>query len=113
VKIDFTRGASLIKALDDETRLKIVHILSCGELCACDILEYFDLTQPTLSHHLNILVAAGLVIPRPEGKWTYYSLHRDSFSFLEGFIKDISSESRTCLCKKLGRNRNCITSITK
>lgn len=102
--IDFARGTALFKALADETRTRIVHILSCGELCACDILDYFDLTQPTLSHHLNILVDAGLVIARPEGKWTYYSLNRDSFAFIENFITDVSHESDKCLCKKTGRN---------
>lgn len=102
--IDFARGTALIKAMADETRIRIVHILSCGELCACDILDYFDLTQPTLSHHLNILVDAGLVISRPEGKWNYYSLDRDSFSFIEKFIKDVSHESEACLCKKTRRS---------
>ena len=73
--LDFTRGAMFFKALADETRVRIIHILSCGELCACDILGYFDLTQPTLSHHLSILVGAGLVISRTEGKWTHYRLN--------------------------------------
>lgn len=102
--IDFARGTTLFKAVADETRTRIVHILSCGELCACDILDYFDLTQPTLSHHLNILVDSGLVTARTEGKWTYYSLDREMFAFLERFIKDISQKSENCLCKKTGRN---------
>jgi ArsR family transcriptional regulator, arsenate/arsenite/antimonite-responsive transcriptional repressor len=104
--IDFARGTSLIKALADETRVRIVHILSCGELCACDIQDYFNLTQPTLSHHLTLLVEAGLVIARPEGKWTYYSLSEAAFGFLETFITEISRESDTCLCKKEKRKCN-------
>ncbi len=98
--IDFARGTALFKAMADETRSRIVHILSCGELCACDILDYFDLTQPTLSHHLGILVEAGLLLARPEGKWTYYRLNGETFAFLERFIKDVSHESDKCLCKK-------------
>ena len=41
--------------------MKIVDILSCGEKCACDILEHFDFTQPTLSHHMKVLMDCGLV----------------------------------------------------
>ena len=41
--------------------MKIVDILSCGEKCACDILEHFDFTQPTLSHHMKVLMECGLV----------------------------------------------------
>ena len=104
--LDFTRGAMFFKALADETRVRIIHILSCGELCACDILGYFVLTQPTLSHHLSILVGAGLVISRTEGKWTHYRLNKDSFAYVEGFIKELSQESDHCLCKKT--RRSCI-----
>lgn len=104
MEIDFARGTVLFRAMADETRARIVHILSCGELCACDILDYFDISQPTLSHHLNILVESGLVIARPEGKWTHYSLNRETIAFLERYCKDVSRKSDTCLCKKTRRN---------
>lgn len=100
MEIDFTRETVLLKALADETRAKIAHILSCGELCACDILDYFEITQPTLSHHLGILVEAGLVTSRPDGKWTHYSLDADAFARVDRFIKNISRKTGTCLCKK-------------
>ncbi len=63
------------KALSDETRLKILEMLTMGELCACKILEKFNFTQPTLSYHMKLLSQAGLVTGRKEGKWTYYSLN--------------------------------------
>ena len=47
--------APVFKALGDTTRLKIIEMLSCGELCACDFLECFEITQPTLSYHMKIL----------------------------------------------------------
>ncbi len=50
-------------------------MLSCGELCACEILEKFSITQPTLSHHMKILCDCGLVNGRKEGKWMHYSLN--------------------------------------
>lgn len=98
--LDFSRGTRFFKALSDETRVKIVHILSCGELCACEILEYFDLSQPTLSHHLGILVEAGLVSARSEGKWTHYSLKREEFTYIEQFVNSFSHDNELCLCKK-------------
>lgn len=106
MEIDFSRGAGLFKALADDTRVRIIHILSCGELCACDIQPYFTLSQPTLSHHLTILADAGLVAARPAGKWIYYSLRKETFSFLEEFTRSISHESDTCLCRKTGGSCN-------
>ncbi len=104
MEIDFSHGTALLKALSDENRAKIVHILSCGELCACDILDYFDISQPTLSHHLGILVDAGLVTTRPDGKWTHYSLDKTAFDFVEQFVNIISHDSDTCMCKKTKRS---------
>ena len=90
---DHTERSLLFKALSDPNRIRIVDMLSCGELCACTILEAFSLTQPTLSHHMKILCRSGLVVPRREGKWTHYSLNREKFSELISFIDKISTES--------------------
>ena len=71
--------ALVCKALGDANRLKIVKILSDGEKCACKLLEAFEITQPTLSHHMKILSECGLVNVRKEGKWSYYSLSCEVF----------------------------------
>lgn len=70
--------AAVFKALSDPNRLMIVDMLSCGELCACKILEKFNITQPTLSHHMKTLCECGLVVARKEGKWSYYSLDNET-----------------------------------
>ena len=67
----------IFKALADSNRLQIVQMLSENELCACKILERFQITQPTLSHHMRILCECGLVKSRKEGKWMHYSLDRE------------------------------------
>ena len=54
--MDYELTATIFKALGDPKRVQIMDILSCGEQCACDILGYFDFTQPTLSHHMNVLM---------------------------------------------------------
>ena len=67
----------ICKALSDSNRLEIVRMLSDGEKCGCKILDQFDITQPTLSHHMKILVDCGLVNDRKEGKWHHYSLNKE------------------------------------
>ena len=90
---DHAEHSLLFKALSDPNRIMIVDMLSCGELCACTILEAFSLSQPTLSHHMKILCSSGLVVPRRDGKWTHYSLNREKFSELISFIDEISTDS--------------------
>ncbi|WP_223196868.1 ArsR/SmtB family transcription factor [Listeria monocytogenes] len=63
-----------MKAIAEPNRLQILDMISTGEKCACDILDDFNFTQPTLSHHMKVLIEAGIVTARKEGKWQYYSL---------------------------------------
>ena len=78
--------ALICKALSDSNRLEIVQMLSEGEKCGCKLLERFEITQPTLSHHMKILVEAGMVNDRKEGKWHYYSLNTQTFSSFKKYI---------------------------
>jgi ArsR family transcriptional regulator len=64
----------LFRALGDETRLRIVALLSHGELCVCHLEEALGLSQPKVSRHLATLRAAGVVEPRRDGTWVYYRL---------------------------------------
>lgn len=66
--------AKFFKALGDETRLRIVKLLSIREMCVCEVMVALGMTQPTTSHHLNILENAGLVASRKEGRWVFYRL---------------------------------------
>ena len=93
-------NAGLFKALADSNRLMIVDMLSCGELCACKILEKFNITQPTLSHHMKILCDSGLVTGRKEGKWTYYSLDEKAVEEFKAFLGDITSSKADCICNR-------------
>lgn len=64
--------ATTFKALADPTRVAIVNRLAAGECCVCDLTGAFDLSQPTISHHLRILRDAGLVEAERRGTWAYY-----------------------------------------
>ena len=66
--------ARVFKAMGDENRLTILTLLHTGERCACRLQEALNISQPTLSHHMRILLDAQLVNARKDGKWIYYSL---------------------------------------
>ncbi len=87
--------AQYMKALSDETRVKILEMISYKELCACKILEEFNITQPTLSYHMKILCESGLVNGRKDGIWTRYSIDEDNFENLQNFIDGITQNMKS------------------
>lgn len=99
MEMNYKEKALLFKALSDETRLKIIDILSCGELCACVILENFQITQPTLSYHMKILSSCNLVTGRKSGSWIHYTLNSDKMKELAVFCETVSLEKEDCICK--------------
>jgi ArsR family transcriptional regulator, arsenate/arsenite/antimonite-responsive transcriptional repressor len=77
---EVTATAAVFKALADPHRVRIVNLLAgAGEpVCVCDLTEPLGIAQPTVSHHLKKLVAAGLLEREQRGTWAYYSLNRDA-----------------------------------
>jgi ArsR family transcriptional regulator, arsenate/arsenite/antimonite-responsive transcriptional repressor len=71
--------AALFRALADPTRVQMLHLLKAATepLCVCDFTAAFDLGQPTVSHHLSKLKAAGLVCSSRRGVWSFYQLRED------------------------------------
>lgn len=90
----------VFKAISDETRLKIIDMLSCGEMCACDILGEFSISQSTLSYHMKILSKSGLVNAIRDGAWMRYTLNKDKTNAVLAFFTDIISEKEDCICRK-------------
>jgi ArsR family transcriptional regulator, arsenate/arsenite/antimonite-responsive transcriptional repressor len=79
--------AAQFKALADPTRLGIVNALaSSDEVCVCNLTAAFDLSQPTISHHLKILREAGLVESTRRGTWAYYRLVPEAVDALRGAL---------------------------
>ena len=95
----YRENAKLSKALASPIRLMIIDMLSCGELCACKILEKFKITQPTLSHHMRILCGCGLVKGRREGKWMYYSIDGRKAKDMVNFLCVITTGKKNCICR--------------
>lgn len=91
MKKDYKKNALVFKALADETRLNIVDMLSDGELCACKILEHFNITQPTLSYHMKILCESGIVNGKREGAWMRYTLNMEALSEISKVMQSLLS----------------------
>lgn len=84
----------LFKSLADETRLKIIALLSNGEMCACQLLENFNITQPTLSYHMKILCDSAVVNGRREGAWMYYSINSITLADISEFLAETTSQQK-------------------
>ncbi len=83
----------IFKAFADETRMRILHILTAGELCVCDIMSILNLPQSKVSRHLAYLRKCGLVKARKNGLWVYYLLKKPRNKIQES----IWSCVKTCL----------------
>lgn len=100
MKYSYVDYVSVFKAMSDETRLKIIDMLSCGEMCACDILEKFHISQSTLSYHMKILSESGLVNAVRDGSWMRYTLNNENIDMVLSFFINITSDKEDCICKK-------------
>lgn len=84
-----TRIAQLLKALADPVRLRLLSLVGAhadGEACVCDLNDAFDLSQPTISHHLKVLHEAGLLERSKRGVWVYYRVDRQALADLAALL---------------------------
>jgi len=89
--LDVRPLSQLFRALGDETRLRIVALLAHGELCVCHVEKALELSQPTVSRHLGVLRAAGVVDTRREGTWVYYSISEQSHAMVEAQLATLTT----------------------
>lgn len=103
--LDVEDEVKILKALGHPIRLRILDVLankaafgfedeSCcakSEVCVCKINGLFDVSLPTVSHHLRLLREAGLVTTRRDGVWIYYSLRREPLAGVAGMLSDLAS----------------------
>lgn len=91
--MNYEQSSLVLKAMAEPNRMKIIDLLSSGSLCACNVLEHFDFTQPTLSHHMKVLEKAGIVSVVKKGQWHHYQL-REGFAteFIQSMTHLLNSE---------------------
>ncbi len=81
--------APVFKALGDPVRLRLVSLIGArqgGEVCVCDLTSAFNLSQPTISHHLKVLREAGLIDSQRRGTWVYYRLVPAALERMAGLL---------------------------
>jgi ArsR family transcriptional regulator, arsenate/arsenite/antimonite-responsive transcriptional repressor len=83
------RLAAVAKALGDPIRLQLVDVLRkhAGEVCVCELVPLFDLSQPTVSHHLKVLRDAGLVASVRRGLWAYYYVIPEALAGFSAWLR--------------------------
>ena len=95
----YVKMATVFKALSDPKRVKIIDLLSCGEMCGCVLLKCFEITQPTLAHDMKVLTDAGIVVSRREGKRTLYSLNWEMLEKMGKVLKEMlrkDTDNKSC-----------------
>jgi len=82
------RMAEIAKAIADPVRLQLVDVLRkhAGKVCVCELVPLFDLSQPTVSHHLNVLRRAGVVDSERQGLWAYYYVLPEALEELSAWL---------------------------
>ncbi len=88
------RIAPLVKAIADPARLRLLSLVAShadGEACVCDLNDAFDLSQPTISHHLKLLHEAGLLDREKRGVWVYYRVNAAALSDLSALLGGVTA----------------------
>jgi ArsR family transcriptional regulator len=95
-----TDADRIFKALGDPARVRILEFLRspgagcctfAGQICACDVERVLNLSQATISHHMKLLIDAGLVAATKRGRWMHYTLKAEAFDRAAGWLKSFSS----------------------
>lgn len=89
---------AIFKALSDRNRLRVIlALLKYEELCACQLTELMQVTGATVSRHMGVLIASGLVNSRKDGRWVYYRLRREQAEFI-GLVQWIEGQLTSDPC---------------
>ena len=103
--MNFDATAEIFKALGDPHRLRALHFLATADvgccttgqgICTCDVQDVLGLSQPTVSHHMKILVEAGLVDAEKRGRWTYYTLSPKGWTVARDAIEMFAAAAPAC-----------------
>lgn len=83
------RVAPVLRSMADPVRLRLLSLVAAhdnGEACVCELHDAFELSQPTISHHLKVLHEAGLLSRSKRGTWVYYAINRDALTDIASLI---------------------------
>lgn len=91
-----TDALTVFKALADGTRFDVYRLIAAQDapICACDIVDRFDVSQPTIAHHLKVLKDARLITSTRQGVWAYYQVNPACVDVLRLVVEDLSAKRR-------------------
>lgn len=98
--MNYTELSKAFKILSNPKRLEILDIISCGEVCACELQKRFNITQPTLSYDMKLLKDANLIIERKEGRSHYYAINEEYTKEITAIFTKLSKEKDNCCCHR-------------
>ncbi|MFW5847739.1 MAG: ArsR/SmtB family transcription factor [bacterium] len=81
--------AIIFKALGDKNRLILLNLIAKGETCGCTLIDKVDISQPTMTYHINILEDAGLITSKKEGTWRKLFIKKETLTKVSSFIMDM------------------------
>ena len=96
VQLEKKKVVDILKAISDIKRFEILQIVNCEETCICELMDKFNVTQPTLSHDMKILHELDLVNSRKDGKWNYYSLNKETLMEFYKSLGELLTENKHC-----------------
>jgi ArsR family transcriptional regulator len=102
--------AKLFKALSAPIRLYILSLLSYKDICACKLLSSLSISQPTLSHHMKILINSGLVLGYKKATWMHYTINKDAIDEIQQIINLIRAgqfDGQSCFRKNVKVKNKC------
>jgi len=118
---NYNKTVNLFRALSEPIHLKILDMISCREMCACEILAGLSISQSTLSHHMSVLQKVSLVSARKEATWMIYSINQNKVTELHKSIDLVMLPRNGCICEQIPEadimkgyqpvvNHNCLNS---
>ncbi|MDT8336605.1 MAG: metalloregulator ArsR/SmtB family transcription factor [Candidatus Izemoplasmatales bacterium] len=90
--------ANYFKALGDKNRLALLELIIKGENCGCTLIDKLDVTQPTMTYHINILEESGLITSKKEGIWRKLEVNQDSLNELVAYLNNLKKQEGVSKC---------------
>lgn len=103
----------VFRAFTDESRVRVLEILSKGEQCACILLDDLKISQPTLSHHMKILCDSGIVKSRRVGKWSYYTIDAEGCEYASRLLDTIVNRNMENTLRIMGAVYRCLGAVRR
>lgn len=101
--MSYQETSVLLKVIAHPSRLEILDLLSCGDLCACDLLKYFQFSQLTLSHHMKLLINHKIISANKMCNKQIYQLNLPLFKQLNEHLTSIYTSNEQCICQTISK----------